>query len=68
MITKQIDLKTIYALKNHKVDKLSHLICHTNAGPLEISIRKDENEYYITLDSVPVEKELNRELLKLYGI
>ena len=62
------DLKTIYALKNYKVDKLSHLICHTNAGPLEISIRKDENEYYITLDSVPVDKELNRELLKLYGI
>ena len=67
-MNKVIDLKTIYALKNYKVDKLSHLICHTNAGPLEISIRKDENEYYITLDSVPVDKELNRELLKLYGI
>ena len=62
---KQTDLKTIYLLK---INTLKHLIANTNAGPLELCIRKDENEYFFTLDSVPLPKDLNRELLKLYKI
>lgn len=64
-MNKQQDLKTIYFLKIHT---LKHLICNTNAGPLELNIRKDENEYFFTLDSVPVSKDINKELLKLYEI
>ena len=64
-MNKQIDLKTLYLLKTHYV---KHLICNTDLGALEVNIRKDENEYFFTLDSVPLPKELNKELLKLYGI
>jgi len=59
------DLKTLYLLKAHT---LKHLICNTNNGPLELCIRKEENEYFFTLDSVPVSKDVNKELLKLYEI
>lgn len=59
------DLKTIYLLKIHN---LKHLICNTEKGALELNIRKDENEYFFTLDSVPLDKSTNNELLKLYGI
>lgn len=38
-------------------------ICKTNKGALELCIVKGGTEYYLTLDSVPVEKELNRELM-----
>jgi len=65
MFDKTKDLKTIYALKVHT---LKHLICNTNSGPLELNIRKEENEYFFTLDSVPLDKNTNRDLLKLYGI
>lgn len=64
-MNKTQDLKTIYLLKIHT---LRHLICNTNSGPLELNIRKDEPEYYFTLDSVPISKDINKELLKLYNI
>lgn len=59
------DIKTLYMLKLHA---LKHLICNTNQGALEVNIRKDENEYFFTLDSVPVDKNTNKELCKLYNI
>ena len=59
------DLKTMQALKVHTI---KHLICNTNQGPLEVNIRKEENEYFFTLDSVALDKQTNKELLKLYGI
>ena len=64
-MNKQTDLKTIYLLK---ANIIKHYICNTNLGVLECNIRKDENEYFFTLDSVPLPKELNRELSKLYGV
>lgn len=62
---KQKDLKTLYLLK---ANIIKHYICNTNLGILECNIRKDENEYFFTLDSVPLPKDLNNELLKLYNI
>ena len=65
MFDKKIDLKAIYLLK---LTSLRHLIANTSMGVLECNIRKDENEYFFTLDSVPLPKDLNKELLKLYNI
>lgn len=65
MPNKEIDLKTIYILKIHTI---KHLIANTNNGPLELNIRKDENEYFFTLDSVPVSKEVDKELRKIYNV
>lgn len=64
-MNKEQDLRTIYLLK---ISTLKHLIANTNNGPLELNIRKDENEYFFTLDSVPVSKEVDKELKKLYNI
>lgn len=64
-MNKTQDLKTLYILK---AKDIKHLIANTNLGPLEVKLNQDSGEYYFTLDSVPVGKEQNRELLKLYGI
>lgn len=64
-INKLTDLKTMYLLK---INDVRHLICNTSKGPLELKIVKDENEYFFTLDAVPVDKQTNKDLLKLYGI
>jgi len=64
-MNKQNDLRVMFLLKVHTV---KHLICNTNAGALELNIRKDENEYFFTLDSVPVNKDINNELKKLYNV
>lgn len=53
-IFKAMDLKTI-----------SRIICNTDKGFLTLQIRKGETNYYLCLDSVPLEKELNRELMEL---
>ena len=65
MISKQQDLKCIYLLK---LTSLRHLIANTSMGVLECNIRPNEPEYFFTLDSVPLPKDINKELLKLYGI
>ena len=64
-MNKQIDTKTFYLLK---ANLIKHYICNTNLGVLECNIRKNEDEYFFTLDSVPVSKEINKELKKLYNI
>lgn len=53
-IFKQLDLKTI-----------NRLICTTDKGVLSLQIRKGEQNYHLCLDSVPVEKELNKTLMDL---
>jgi len=53
-IFKALDLKTI-----------NRLICTTDKGVLSLQIRKGETNYHLCLDSVPLEKELNRELMVL---
>ena len=40
-------------------------ICLTNKGALELCVRKGESNYFLTLDSVPIEKELNDKLMNI---
>lgn len=53
-IFKTLNLKTI-----------NRLICTTDKGILTLQIRKGETHYYLCLDSVPLEKELNKTLMEL---
>ncbi len=53
-IFKALELKTI-----------QRLICYTDKGILALQIRKGEQNYHLTLDSVPLEKELNKTLMGL---
>lgn len=48
-----------------KVDTISYLIAKTSKGELQKSLRINEDEYYYTLDSVPLSKEQTEELLKI---
>ena len=41
------------------------LICDTNKGKLELCALKGGNQYYLTLDSVPLELGLNLELMQI---
>jgi 5'(3')-deoxyribonucleotidase len=49
-----------------KIKELRHVLAHTSSGELCRCIRKDEDEYFFTLDAVPVSKEQNEELKKIY--
>lgn len=53
-IFKALDLKTI-----------NRLICTTDKGVLTLQIRKGETNYHLCLDSVPLDKELNKTLMEL---
>lgn len=59
------DLKTMYLLK---IKSLRHPICKTPLGELDLNITEETQAYYFTLDAVPVDKDTNKNLLKLYGI
>lgn len=48
-----------------KLDRVSHLIRQTDLGELSITLRKGSDDYFMTLDSVPLEKYKNDELMKL---
>jgi len=51
-----------------KVEYISHPIVNTSKGMLSLNLRKNEEEYKLLLDSVPVEKETEYTLMKLiYG-
>lgn len=51
-IFKSLDLKTI-----------NRLICYTDKGILTLQIRKGDIQYHLCLDSVPLDKKLNDELM-----
>ncbi len=51
-----------------KVNTLIRPIVKTNMGELSIVTRKDEEEYFFTLDSVRVSKNTGDELSRLYNI
>lgn len=53
-IFKTLDLKTI-----------NRLICYTDKGTLTLQIRKGDTQYHICLDSVPLDKNLNKQLMDL---
>ena len=59
------DLKTMYLLK---VKEVRHPVCNTPLGTLELKIVAEQNEYFFTLDSLPLDKDTNAKLLKLYNI
>jgi len=52
-------------IKELKVKEIRRLICNTNNGALELVIRKGETKYFLTLDSVPLEKEQNDILMDI---
>jgi hypothetical protein len=62
MSTLKTDQKVMELLK---VTDISRLVAYTSLGELKLQLRKGEKEYNLILDSVPLEKELNSELMKL---
>lgn len=48
-----------------KLAYLSRVICFTDKGMLTLQLRKGENAYNLILDSVPLDKETNKELMDL---
>jgi len=59
----ELDQKIIKLLK---VTEVRHKLAETNHGPLEIMIRKDEENYTFLMDSTPVDEETNAKLLKYF--
>lgn len=62
---KNQDIKIIEILGEHNITDIRRLICNTNKGVLELAVRKGEGKYFLTLDSVPLEKEMNDKLMDL---
>ena len=48
-----------------KVKSISYFLARTDLGDLYKVLRKDDDDYHYTLDSVPLDKETTEELLKL---
>ncbi len=48
-----------------KVNTVIRLICETNMGALKLNIRKGEQNYFFTLDSVELPKDLNKVIYEL---
>jgi hypothetical protein len=48
-----------------KVEYLAKPILNTSKGLLALVARKDKDEYYLTLDSVPLDEEREEILMKL---
>ncbi len=44
------------------VKDIKRLICNTDKGVLELVIRKGDNDYFLTLDAVPLDKDVEKEL------
>ena len=47
------------------VETIKRLICITGKGQLELVIRKGENNYFLSIDSVPLGKETNDKLMEI---
>jgi hypothetical protein len=52
-------------MKTLGVNVIRRLICLTNKGQLDLVIRKGENNYFLSIDSVPLEKEINDKLMDI---
>lgn len=52
-------------MKNLELKTINRLICTTDKGVLSLQIRKGEQNYHLCLDSVPLNKELNKTLMDL---
>lgn len=60
--TKKIDDQVFKTLD---VKVIRRLICLTDKGQLDLVIRKGENNYFLSIDSVPCEKEINDKLMDI---
>ncbi len=45
--------------------EIRRIICDTDKGMLKLLIRKGENNYQLVLDSVPLPKDVNKEVMEL---
>jgi len=45
-----------------KVESITYPLLKTTKGELSMSLRKNEDEYYFSLDSVELDKELSKEI------
>ena len=52
-------------IKKLGVNEIRRIICNTDKGVLELMIRKGENHYFLTMDSVPLDPILNKELMDI---
>lgn len=52
-------------MKALDISIIRRLICITNKGQLDLVIRKGENNYFLSIDSVPLEKEINDKLMDI---
>lgn len=55
-------------MKLLKVSELRYHIGTTNLGPIDLLLRFGEEEYTFLLDSSPLDKEKNEEMLTLFNI
>lgn len=47
------------------LESISYLIAQTDKGEIKKVLRKNDQDYHYSLDSVPLDKEKTEELLKL---
>lgn len=47
------------------VQTIQRIICETDKGTLKLQIRKGDTNYHLILDSVPLSKDDNKELMDL---
>lgn len=62
---KKLENEVMRLLKTHEI---RIPLYKTPLGDLELKRGKDEDTYTFTLDSVPVNKDIQKELSKLWGI
>lgn len=48
-----------------KVETITYLIAKTNKGELSLNLRFREHDYFLTLDSVQLDKEKNEEVMAI---
>lgn len=52
-------------MRKLKVSSMAYLVLRTNMGDVHLNLRAGEDRYFISLDSVPMEKEKEEELMAI---
>jgi len=52
-------------MKKLKVSSLAYILLRTNMGDVHLNLRFGEDHYFLSLDSVPMEKEKQDELMAI---
>lgn len=52
-------------MKKLKVSSMAYLVLRTNMGDVHLNLRFGEDHYFLSLDSVPMEKEKQDEMMAL---